>query len=79
MALALLDNGGADHLAKAKPNGVVEYLGYFTLIEQARKTFDLGRPARRIGRKVPIRLLLNAGHGAPPFRVRPLLATVSTA
>jgi hypothetical protein len=77
-SLPLLKNGGADHLAEAKPDGVVKQFGYFALIEQVREILGIARIAGGIGRKVPIGLLVNASHWGR-LSVPVLYATVSTA
>ena len=62
MALCWLKDGGADHLAEAEPDGIVEHFEYFALIEQARQAFSAPRLGRWGGGDVAVRSVRGARH-----------------
>src|SRR6187431_3240331 len=65
-------------LCETASSRFVKQLGYLTLLYQACQTLSIVCVALGIGREVPVRLLLSAGHWAPPFQCRPLFGpTVS--
>ena len=78
MTLCRFENRVADPLAETASSRFVKQLGYLTLLHQACQTLSIVCVALGIGREVPVRLLLSAGHWAPPFQCRPLFGpTVS--
>ncbi len=78
MTLCRFESRVADPLAETASSRLVKQLGYLTLLHQACQTLSIVCVALGIGREVSIRLLLSAGHWAPPFQCRPLFGpTVS--
>jgi len=72
MTLCRFENRVADPLAETASSHFVKQLDYLTLLHQACQTFSIVCVALGVGREVPVRLLLSAGHWAPPFQCRPL-------